>query len=426
MSINMSNDILGASGYTPNSEIVFPQVVTDGLVGWWDWGNHASWMDSDSNYYRCGSGFGCDYYATPPTGCYACFPDIPTGTGMTLDMSGYLPSSTYNGLRSGDMRHIGNAVVIPSDVGRVLYLDGTRTFLSSLDFNYAADISGEVTIMAWVYPLAPLTTGQIVSNNYNSGYRYRINSNGSIYFYVSGNAITSSAGDVTAGRWHNICVDGDSSGKTAYVNNTQVASNGTAFNPSASGYTLIGTYNGTESFKGYMALILLYDRKLTDVERTQCYHATLPRFTSSDAPQPTPSPTRTPTPTISVTPSITPSRTPSITPTRTPSRTPSRTPTPTPSASPVPTPGTISSVVGTDIGPAANCVYSSSSNADNYRVQYSISPFSVWNPSSGGGAFDAFSPFTTTLGNGTWRFRVCGENASGLGPYTTSASFVMS
>ena len=91
-----------------------------------------------------------------------------------------------------------------------------------------------------------------------------------------------------------------------------------------------------------------------------------------------------------------------------------------------PTPGTISSVTGVDSGPYATCTYTTSSNADNYRVQYAISPWTVWNPSAGGGAYDLASPYTTTLGNGSWKFRVCGENCSGLGPYTTSAAFTMS
>jgi hypothetical protein len=91
-----------------------------------------------------------------------------------------------------------------------------------------------------------------------------------------------------------------------------------------------------------------------------------------------------------------------------------------------PTPGNIASVTGSDQGFFARCTYTTSSNADNYRVQYAISPFTSWNPTSGGGAFDAASPYTTTLANGTWRFRVCGENCSGLGPYTQSSSFVMS
>ena len=92
-----------------------------------------------------------------------------------------------------------------------------------------------------------------------------------------------------------------------------------------------------------------------------------------------------------------------------------------------PTPGNISSVTGSDQGAFAQCVYTTSSNADNYRVQYAAGPlFFNWQPSTSGGAFDAASPYNTTLGNGDWRFRVCGENCSGLGNYTTSSTFTMS
>ena len=133
-----------------------------------------------------------------------------------------------------------------------------------------------------------------------------------------------------------------------------------------------------------------------------------------------------PTPTPTITPTITPSISVSVTPSITPSITPTRTPTPTPSSSPVPVPGTISNVTGVDSGAFATCTYTTSSNADNYRIQYALSPFSSWNPMSSGGSYDLASPFTTTLGIGTWRFRVCGENGAGLGPYTTSPSFVMS
>ena len=92
-----------------------------------------------------------------------------------------------------------------------------------------------------------------------------------------------------------------------------------------------------------------------------------------------------------------------------------------------PTPGNISSVTGVDSGFFATCTYTASSNADNYRVQYAAGPlFFNWQPSTNGGDFDAASPYTTTLGNGDWRFRVAGENCSGLGNYTTSSTFTMS
>ena len=91
-----------------------------------------------------------------------------------------------------------------------------------------------------------------------------------------------------------------------------------------------------------------------------------------------------------------------------------------------PTPGTPTSCSGVDSGPFATISYTPGTSADNQRVQYAISPWTVWNPSSGGGAFDAASPYTTTLGNGSWKARVCGENCSGLGAYRTSSAWTMS
>jgi len=89
-------------------------------------------------------------------------------------------------------------------------------------------------------------------------------------------------------------------------------------------------------------------------------------------------------------------------------------------------PGAPSSCTGVDSGPFATCTYGTATDADNYRVQYAEYPGESWTPSSDGGVYDLASPYTTTLGNGQWRFRVCGENAAGLGPYTTSTQFTMS
>lgn len=88
-----------------------------------------------------------------------------------------------------------------------------------------------------------------------------------------------------------------------------------------------------------------------------------------------------------------------------------------------PTPGSISSVTGQYNGPQSQCTYTTSSNADSYRVQYAISPYTNWTPSTSGGAYDLASPYYTLLYTGSWKFRVCGENCSGLGSYTTSLAF---
>lgn len=315
MSINIGGDILSSSGYTPNSEIVNPNVITDGLVVWYDAGNHGSYMDSDTKYYDCEKGFGCDYYSSPPSGCEEC-------TRMMLDMSGH----------GNDSRFRGSAAVVPSEVGRSLFFNGTSgTYSATKEYFY--DGENEITIMAWVNVKSYAGQGNIVANNFNNGYGFRVGTSGQLWFYVSGNSIQSSNGAVNTDEWVNLCVDGDASGLAAYINNVSVASNSTAYNPTGSGYLLLGTYNtSSEMFNGGMAIVLIYNRKLTEEERTQNYNATIQRFVTDEVlVPPTPSPSKTPSP--SPTPSITPTITPSITPTRTPTPTPTRTPTPTPSPS---------------------------------------------------------------------------------------------
>ena len=90
-----------------------------------------------------------------------------------------------------------------------------------------------------------------------------------------------------------------------------------------------------------------------------------------------------------------------------------------------PTPGTIASVSGTGYVGYATITYGTSSNADNYRVQTAISPYTNWQPTTGGGAYDLGSPYSTSLGPGSYRARVAGENCSGLGAYTQSNVFTV-
>ena len=87
-----------------------------------------------------------------------------------------------------------------------------------------------------------------------------------------------------------------------------------------------------------------------------------------------------------------------------------------------PTPGTPTSCVGSDQGFFAQCDYGTSTSADSFEVSYAISPWVSW----AGPYPDAATPYTTTLGNGSWKFRVRGVNCSGEGAWRTSAAFTMS
>jgi len=280
MSVNIGGDILSSSGYTPNSEVVAPNIVTEGLVGWWDAGNTYSYAGSASYYYTCYYDYiegetspnrGCKYYSSDP-GCYSC-------DGVLLDMSGYgndarraVDTVTFN------YSNIGAYIDFPGTTNQ--YLSCHRLDYLTHSYNRPSD-TGEITVQAWINPDSFSAQGNIFNCGFNTGYRARITSGGDLWFYVSGNNI--SGGAVTLNKWSFVTFTGSASGLAQYVNMTLGASNGTAFNPSNKSYLLIGTYNGSsERFNGQMISMVIYDRVLSYEERLQNYHVGLARFADSD------------------------------------------------------------------------------------------------------------------------------------------------
>jgi len=213
--------------------------------------------------------------------------------------------------------------VIYYDIGGSMYFEGSTAYVNCGN-DSSVQLTSEITIMAWVYlesTAGGYTCGTFVEKGGATGFRFRVCANEELYWVANGNSI--SGGSVPLDTWVNLCVIGNSSGMFAYINNVLVASNGTAYSPTgaSSGNLQLGTYP-LEFLKGYMAVVMMYNKSLTHEERLQNYGATLPRFSSTTLPQPTPSVT----PSITVTP--TPSTSPGVTPTTTPSATPSVTPSP--------------------------------------------------------------------------------------------------
>lgn len=302
MSINIDGDILSYSGYTKNSQVRDPNIVTDGLVYWMDPGNFNSYRGYNDDYYDCyfeddsKPNRGCIKYASDPS-CYKC-------SDVLLDMSGY----------GSDARKANPGITVGwSDIGGYIDFPGsTNQYLSCNRPNYVDHAynrpsdTGEITIQAWVNPDA-YTSGNIVNCGFNTGYRCRVQSGGTLWFYVSGNNI--SGGSVPLNQWTCVFLTGDANGLAQYVNMTAAGSNSTAFNPSNKSYLLIGAFNGTsERWNGQMGPIMIYDRVLSYEERLQNYRVGLKRFSNDTIVPPTPS--ITPTPSISVTPTLTPTPTP--------------------------------------------------------------------------------------------------------------------
>lgn len=163
--------------------------------------------------------------------------------------------------------------------------DNTFSFNGSSDYidcgnPTALQLSTAITIVAWINPVNTSGYGNIFSKNYNSGYRFRIGINNELWWYVSGNAAVSNYNLVPNNTWSQVVVSGDSSGLKAYVNGALVASNSTAYAPTAANTSsaLIGTLGGAETFNGKIASIQVYNRALSAAEVQQNFNAFRGRF----------------------------------------------------------------------------------------------------------------------------------------------------
>ncbi len=141
--------------------------------------------------------------------------------------------------------------------------------------------STEITITSWVKPTSTATYGNILSKNYNSGYRFRINADNSLLWYVSGNAAVSPANVVPNGVWSHLAVVGDGNGIRGYVNGVQVCSSNTIYTPTdaVSGNVLVGaTLSNSELFNGAIGYVRVYNRGLTISEVAQDFNSSKKRY----------------------------------------------------------------------------------------------------------------------------------------------------
>ena len=165
--------------------------------------------------------------------------------------------------------------------------DNTFSFNGNASSNYidcgnatGLQITGAITIDAWVKPTAYTNLGNIVAKNGNSAYRFRLDSTaGGLWWYVSGNAIQ--GGSAPLNTWSYLTVSGDSSGLYAYINGVLVASNAVAYAPSAvtGGNLIIGALSaGSETFIGTIAAVKMYNRALSADEVKQNFNALRGRY----------------------------------------------------------------------------------------------------------------------------------------------------
>ncbi len=170
-----------------------------------------------------------------------------------------------NNSNNGDLTNMG------FDSTGMLF-NGSSTYINCGN-NTSLQLSNTITMCAWIYPHTITALGNIIAKNGNSGFRFRISSN-NLWWYVSGNACI--GGYVPLNTWTYCVVTGNASGLNCYINSTLVASNSTAYTPTAP--TIDNLYIGcyapnSETFDGNISNIQIYNKALSQSEISQNFNA---------------------------------------------------------------------------------------------------------------------------------------------------------
>lgn len=219
-----------------------------------------------------------------------------------LGLVGFWSFNEGSGTSAGDSsgkRNTGSIVSSPPWVhgktGKALSFDGDTQYVD-LGKPAALDISGAITISAWIKPsdLAACGSGCDIVSNYNSGgntaqYEFYLYNNEINYGTAGGGSDgvgTTNSPITQTNRWYHVVVTRNNSGvRTAdtvriYVDGVEQPSSGTTGTPpsqSSSGNTTIGRDGDVTSnqfyFPGAIDEVRIYNRDLTQTEVGALYKA---------------------------------------------------------------------------------------------------------------------------------------------------------
>ena len=215
-----------------NVSQIGPSTLSSGLAGWWTFdGNDLKSNVSDKSGY-----------------------------GNTGYLYGFTSTST---------------ATVAGKTGQGLRFNGNSTY--AFLPNYAIlNLNSAVTMSAWIY-VDSYTTGEIFTYHENGGYRYRINTDGTVTFFDNGgtNYISTTA-VIPLHTWTNVVARGDSSGLSIYINGSLSISGGAAFIGSATtaNGAIGSSWTGAELFQGIIDDVRVYSRALSVSEIKQLYNST--------------------------------------------------------------------------------------------------------------------------------------------------------
>lgn len=207
-------------------------------------------------------------FGTPELGCVLCLPGLPGGGSGIYDRSPYANSGTITGATWKRL---------PSGLW-CLDFDGQDDSIS-LGTPENLDITGDITICAWVYPASlPSESGNnfaILSKTQTlitNGYEFWLRTSDKIDFFTNQAATYQSSGSddsvVTKGEWQHLAVTRRGTTANLYKNAVDVTNTqGTHLAPTPAGQTAcVGRMGDSYPFHGCIALVLVYNRALSALE----------------------------------------------------------------------------------------------------------------------------------------------------------------
>ena len=213
------------------------------------------------------------------------YPSIITdGLVLNLD-AGFVSSypregTTWTDLTSGGNNGtLTNGPTFNSANGGSIVFDGANDYVSNSSSSF--NITGNVTINAWIRHNGAGSYGNYISKAQNNGYRMRRHgsSGDPLWLYSNGNAV--SGGAIYDNTWYMVTGVFSSTGLRAYINGTLVASNSSPYSPGD--LTLDSLYigvfaTGYELFGGDIPIAQVYNRALSATEITKNFNALVSRF----------------------------------------------------------------------------------------------------------------------------------------------------
>jgi len=216
----------------------------------------------------------------------------PQGTGrLDSGLAGYWKLDENTGTSASDASTNGNTGTLTNgptwttgQIGSAVDFDGVDDYVTAAGSTSSANITGPLTVSAWIKP-GTNSGNQYIVGKWNGAtllnYLLRVNTSGTTvtFFVGDGNVDNGASGTVSVGAWSHVVGLWDGVDTKIYINGVFVAKAATPLPPDASGTSLFfgqGSGSGGGPYNGDLDEVRVYNRALSADEVGQLYRLTTP------------------------------------------------------------------------------------------------------------------------------------------------------